>query len=214
MREPAVVAEARRWTTGHRGPVVGIDDMAGADLSAFVTQALVVGSHAIATAGGIQEAYDLGALVTEVGDRTAEASAQATRATGEAIQRVTATIESSTAAVRTAIGEIGAETRRSFADNVEAAGKALSGELDRLLGGEHPALMARLTPVLDRFGRELEARSVQQTASSSPRRRGSSTRPTPPPRWPSTPGRWRNTSTSSPMPSPATTRTSPAGSKR
>ena len=164
VREPAVVAEARRWTTGHRGPVVAVEDMAGADLSAFVTQALVVGSHAIATAGGVQEAYDLGALVTEVGERTTEASAQATRATGEAIQRATATIESSTAAVRTAIGEIGAEARRSFADNVETAGKALSGELDRLLGGEHPELMARLTPVLDRFGRELETRSAQQTS--------------------------------------------------
>jgi len=164
VREPAVVAEARRWTAGHRGPVVAVEDMSGTDLSAFVTQALVVGSHAIATAGGVQEAYDLGALVTEVGERTTEASAQATRATGEAIQRATATIESSTAAVRTAIGEIGAEARRSFADNVETAGKALSGELDRLLGGAHPELLARLTPVLDRFGRELEARSAQQTS--------------------------------------------------
>ena len=34
VREPAVVAEARRWTTGHRGPVVAVEDMSGADLSA------------------------------------------------------------------------------------------------------------------------------------------------------------------------------------
>lgn len=164
VRDPAVVAEARRWSTGHRGVAVGTDEMTGADLTAFVTQAMVVGSHAIATAGGVQEAYNLEALVAEVGERTTEASAQATMATGEAIRKATETIESSTAAVRMAISEIGTETRRSFAENVDAAGKALSGELDRLLGGEHPELMTRLTPVIERFGRELETRSSRQTS--------------------------------------------------
>jgi hypothetical protein len=67
------------------------------------------------TAGGAQEAYRLDALVAEVGERTAEASLQATRVTGEAIQKAADTIESSTAAVRTTITEIGAVARQSFA---------------------------------------------------------------------------------------------------
>lgn len=138
--------------------------MVDADLTTFVTQAMVVGSHAIATAGGVQEAYNLEALVAEVGERTAEASAHAGRTTGAAIERATATIEASTAAARTAISTIGTEARRSFAENVEAAGRMLSGELDRLLGGEHPELMARLTPLLERFGRDLENRSARQTS--------------------------------------------------
>ena len=163
VRDPAVVAEARRWSTGHRAAAVSTEEMVDADLTAFVTQAMVVGSHAIATAGGAQEAYNLQALVTEVGERTAEASRQATRATDEAIRKATATIESSTTAVRTAIGELGVETRRAFSENVDAAGKSLTGEVNRLLGGEHPELLARLTPVIERFGRELETRSSQQT---------------------------------------------------
>ncbi|MDN5858638.1 MAG: Fis family transcriptional regulator [Pseudonocardia sp.] len=163
VRDPAVVAEARRWSTGHRAAAVSADEMAGADLTAFVTQAVVIGSHAIATAGGAQEAYNLEALVTEVGERTAEASRQATRATDEAIRKAAATIEASTTAVRTAIGELGTETRRAFSENVDTAGKTLTGEVNRLLGGEHPELLARLTPVIERFGRELETRSSQQT---------------------------------------------------
>lgn len=164
LHDPAVVAEARRWSTGHRAAAVSADEMAGADLTAFVTRAVVVGSHAIATAGGAQEAYNLEALVTEVGERTAEASRQVTRATDEAIRKATTSIESSTAAARTAIGELGAEARRAFSENVDAAGKALSGEVNRLLGGEHPELLARLAPVIERFGRELETRSTQQTS--------------------------------------------------
>jgi len=104
------------------------------------------------------------ALVTEVGERTAQASRQATQATDEAIQKAAATIESSTTAARTAIGELGAEARRAFSENVDAAGKALCGKVNRLLGGEHPELLARLTPVVERFGRELETRSSQQTS--------------------------------------------------
>lgn len=163
LRDPAVVTEARRWSTGRRGDALPAADMAGADVTAFAVQAFSVGAHAIATAGGAQEAYNLGALVTEVGERTAEASRQAGQVTDEAIRKATATIESSTTAVRAAIGELGTETRRAFAENVDAAGKALSGEVNRLLGGEHPELLARLGPVIDRFGRELETRTSQQT---------------------------------------------------
>lgn len=144
VRDPVVVAEARRWSTGHRATAVAAEEMAGADLTAFVTQALVVGSHAIATTGGAQEAYNLEALVTEVGERTAEASRQATQATDEAVRKATVIIESSTAAARTAINELGAEARRSLSEDVETARKALSTEINRLLGGEHPELLTLL----------------------------------------------------------------------
>jgi len=163
VRDPAVVAEARRWSSGHRGSAVPAEELAGCDLTAFVTQAVVVGTHAIATAGGAQEAFRLDALVAEVGERTAEVSRHATQATSEALQKATTTIETSTAAVRTTITEIGTEARRAFAENVDAAEKVLSGELGRLLGGDHPELLTRLTPVIERFGRELEARTSQQT---------------------------------------------------
>lgn len=164
LRDPAVVTEARRWSTGRRGDAVSTTEMSGADVTAFAVQAFSVGAHAIATAGGAQEAYNLGALVTEVGERTAEASRQAGQVTDEAIRKATETIKTSTAAMRAVIGELGTETRRAFAENVDAAGKVLAGDVNRLFGGEHPELLARLAPVIDRFERDLEARSTQQTA--------------------------------------------------
>ncbi len=50
----AVVAEARRWAAGRRGTPAPVDDLDGVDLSAFVTQAIVVGTHAIGIAGDTQ----------------------------------------------------------------------------------------------------------------------------------------------------------------
>ena len=101
LHDPGVVAEARRWSTGHRGAAMPTAEMTGCDLTAYVSQAVIVGAHAIATAGGAQEAYRLDALVADVGERTAQLSREAERATGAAIQQATATIEASTAAVRT-----------------------------------------------------------------------------------------------------------------
>ena len=163
LHDPGVVAEARRWSTGHRGAAMPTAEMTGCDLTAYVSQAVIVGAHAIATAGGAQEAYRLDALVADVGERTTQLSREAERATGQAIQQATATIEASTAAVRTTIDEIAAQSRRTFTESVETAGTALRGDLTRLLGGENPELLARLVPVLERFGRELETRTTAQT---------------------------------------------------
>lgn len=163
LHDPGVVAEARRWPTGRRGAAATTAEMAGCDLTAYVSQAVIVGAHAIATAGGAQEAYRLDALVADVGERTSQLSRDAERATGEAIQQAAATIEASTAAMRGTIDEIALQTRRTFTESVETAGTALRGDLTRLLGGENPELLARLVPVVERFGRELEARTTAQT---------------------------------------------------
>jgi len=85
ITEQSVVTESRRWSQGRRGPTLTAEQMAGVDLSPFLRQALTVGVHAISTAGGIQEKFNLEGLVAEVGDRTADATARAATATTEAI---------------------------------------------------------------------------------------------------------------------------------
>lgn len=163
LNDPNVVAEARHWPTGRRGAAVPVAEMAHCDLIAFVTQAVIVGSQAIATAGGAQEAYRLDALVADVGERTSRLTLEAGRATGAAVQQATATIEASTAAARETFDKIAAQSRRSFTESVETAGTALRADLTRLLGGENPELLNRLGPVIEKFGRELEARATAQT---------------------------------------------------
>ncbi|MPZ67197.1 MAG: Fis family transcriptional regulator [Pseudonocardiaceae bacterium] len=163
VTDPAVVAESRRWSTGRRGPAVGEEGMAGVDLSGFVTQALVVGAHAIGTAGGVQDTFDLERLVTDVGARTTESTQQAVSSTTEVMNRATEAMQKAASDARKAIGETGTAARKSFADTVEGAKKTLLAEVHRLVGGDDPELAARLTPLLERFGRELDTRVTAQT---------------------------------------------------
>jgi len=88
VNDPAVVAESRRWSTGQRGAAVGEQDMVGIDLSTFVSQALVVRAHAIGTAGGVQDTFNLERLISDVGARTAESTTKAAETTTEVVNRV------------------------------------------------------------------------------------------------------------------------------
>jgi len=138
--------------------------MADVDLSPFLRQALTVGVHAISTAGGIQEKFNLEGLVAEVGDRTADATARAATATTEAIAQATTVLERASAEAKKVIADAGTSARQSFSENVDGARKSLTDEIDRLVGGDHPELLARLTPVLAKFGRELDDRAAKQTS--------------------------------------------------
>jgi hypothetical protein len=161
--DPAVVSEALRWSTGRRDEAVPADEMVGADLTAFVTQAMVIGAHAITSAGGTQDKFDLERLVTEVGTRTTEATAKAAEATTETVTRVADAMNKVSEDTKKVIAEAGEQARKSFTGHVDAATRALEGDIQRLLGGEHPELIERLTPVLETFSRKLDARTVEQS---------------------------------------------------
>lgn len=163
ITDPTVVAESHRWTEGHRGAVVGDADMSGADLSAFVTQALTVGAHAIGSAGGIQDTFNLEGLVNDVGARTATAAAKAAVATDEVVNKAAATLTKASGDARQAITEAGDTARKSFSDNVDNAKKALTDEINRLIGGDNPELLGRITPMLETFSRDLNERVAKQT---------------------------------------------------
>lgn len=163
ITDPTVVAESHRWSEGHRGEVVGDDAMTDSDLSAFVSQALAVGAHAIGSAGGIQDKFNLEGLVNDVGARTAEASAKAATATGEVVIKAAAALELASTEARKAITYAGLSARKSFSDNVDGAKKALTDEINRLLGGENPELLGRITPMLETFSSNLNERVAKQT---------------------------------------------------
>ncbi len=81
ISHPAVTSEALRWSTGARGPAVAAGAMDGADLTAYVEQALAVGAQAISVAGGTQDTYNLEQLVQDVGLRTSESTRSAAECT-------------------------------------------------------------------------------------------------------------------------------------
>src|SRR6478609_6924999 len=161
----AVLTESRRWSSGRRGPALSEAEMAGVDLSGFVTQAIAVGVHAIGSAGGIQEKFNLEGLVAEVGDRTTEATSRAATATAEAIIAATAAMERASAEAKKVISDAGTSARQSFSDNVDGARRSLADEINRLVGGSNPELLAKLGPVLDKFSHELDERASKQTSA-------------------------------------------------
>lgn len=164
VNHPAVCSEAARWSTGQRGPAVGADVLVGVDLSVFVTQAMAVGAQAIAAAGGVQDTYNLEQLVSDVGTRTAQTSAKAAEATTAVVKSASEGMAKASTDAQNAITEAGALARKGFGETVELARKDLREEINRLVGGDHPELVARLTPLLDAFGRDMNDRVAKQTS--------------------------------------------------
>jgi hypothetical protein len=81
LTDEAVVREARHWTTGRRGPAVN-DVGAEADLSVFLTEAVALGSRALAAMGQSGEARAVEAMLREVGEKTSSATGRRRSALG------------------------------------------------------------------------------------------------------------------------------------
>ena len=163
MTDLAVVSESRRWSTGVRGDAVEVAEMAGADLTNFVTQALNIGASAITAAGNAQDTFGLERLITEVGARTAESSSHAAQVTSMAVSDATQAMTVASELAKKAIAETDAASRRNFEETVSTAQKQLRGDLQRLFDGENPELVERLQPILEKFGTDLDSKVARQT---------------------------------------------------
>ncbi len=163
VTDPDVVNEARRWSEGRRGAAVSATEMATADLSPFVSQALAVGARAIASAGHAQDTFDLERLVTEVGAKTVESSGAAAAATAEAAAGAAETMGKATEVARKALVEAEATYRKNFSDTVEASTKLMRASVEQIFGGANPELLAKLGPVLDAAGQKIGQQAFEQT---------------------------------------------------
>lgn len=151
LADEAVIREARHWTTGRRRPAVE-DVNADADLSVFLTEAVVLGSRALAAMGQSGEARAVEAMLREVGEKTASATGEAAQLTQRTVSAAVETMEKATAAAKRSITEAEDRSRRELTAAVDTAQKAIVAEMQRTLGGENPALVERLKPLLDAFG--------------------------------------------------------------
>ncbi len=166
VNDRAVVAESRRWSAGQRGPAVGEEDMADVELSTFVTQAVIVGAHAIGSAGGIQDTFNLEQLVSDVGARTAASTSKVIDTTNEVVNSAAEAMRKVSAEAKDAIIEAGQHARRRFADNVDSARKNDPDDPTSPMSKHSRALHQRqetLAATLERNHRDLATKVAELT---------------------------------------------------
>lgn len=155
--DAAVIREAQRWTTGVRGEAVAdTDELAGADVTNFATEALMLGARALTATAQTVETRALERMVADVGDRTTAASNAAAELTARAAKDATDAMAKVTDHARKAIVDADRATRDELTAAVAAAKGQLVEETRRLFGGDSPELLERLQPVLSTFGTQLE----------------------------------------------------------
>jgi hypothetical protein len=159
LQDKDVVREAQRWTNGERGPVVDDPDtLSAADLSAFVTEAVKIGAHALSATGQAHESHLLEQMLKDVGEKAADSTSKATETTERAVKSASETMLKAASDAKKAITEADAASRKEFTESVAAAKKDLNAEVQRIFGGESPELLERLRPVLDKFGADLDTK--------------------------------------------------------
>jgi hypothetical protein len=159
IHDREVAREAQRWVSGERGPLVeDIAELAGADLTNYVTEAVRIGAHALSVTGQAQEAQALERMLKDVGDKTAHSTAKAAELTARAVRDASEAVMTAARDARIAITEADTQSRKEFTTAVAAAKQDLNTELRRIFAGESPELVERLQPILDKFGAGLDAK--------------------------------------------------------
>lgn len=159
MRDKDVAREAQRWTSGERGPIVdAAEALAAADLTAFVTEAIKIGTHALSATGQAQESKALQQMLKDVGEKAADSTNKVVENTERAAKAASNIMAKAADDAKKAILEADAASRKEFTQSVAGAKKDLNAELRRIFGGTNPELLDRLQPVLDKFGTELDAK--------------------------------------------------------
>lgn len=156
VRDKDVVREAQRWTDGERGALVDHPDaLADADLTAFVTEAIKIGAHALSATGQTQEARVLERMMKEVGEKAADTTAKAAEVTERAVKSASDAVSKAAEDAKKVIIDADKATRKELQDSTKAA----LAEVRRIFGGQNPEVVERLMPVLEKFGADLDAKA-------------------------------------------------------
>ena len=159
VRDKDVAREAQRWTAGERGPIVDEPEaLAAADLTAFVTEAIKIGAHALSATGQAQESRALQQMLKDVGEKAAESTNKVVENTERAAKAASEVVAKAANDAKKAIVDADAASRKEFTQSVTTAKTDLNAELRRIFGGTNPELLDKLQPVLDKFGTDLDAK--------------------------------------------------------
>lgn len=139
-----VMREARRWTKGARGLVVDDDaELVAADLTPYVTEALRLGATMLTYVGETQDSRVAAEMLRDLGDKTAASVESAASDTRRTVEEATAAVVKATTAAK----------------------RELNDELQRIFAGESPEVVARLQPLMDKVGTDLDARVKAASAT-------------------------------------------------
>lgn len=152
--DPAVAAEALRWTTGARGEPVDDTDAEGYDLTPFVCETVALGARVLAATADAAGVASLRTTVTALAERAESATTglveTAQRASTSAIEASTkATADAQAAAsevVQSALTRFETESARTLDAHVES----VTEQLDRLLAEDGSPIAMSIRQVVNR----------------------------------------------------------------
>lgn len=157
IRDKDVVREAQHWTCGARGPRINDPEgLASADLTNFAAEAILLGARVLSATAQTSEVRALELVLKDVGDKSAKASFTAAEITERATKEASEVVAKVANDAKNAIVEADEKTRKEFISAVWAAKQELAAETRRLFGGDHPELLEKLQPVLEKFGSALQ----------------------------------------------------------
>ncbi len=145
INDSDVKREAARWTTGKRGELASIDELAAADLAPFVREAVIVGARVLAIAASTADTVAVQQAVRSASEQVSDATKRATEASEDAVRRATESLTSATRQVH----------------------QDLSEQVERLVGGDNPELLGRLQPVLAGVGATLEKQVAEAVTAAN-----------------------------------------------
>lgn len=215
IRDRDVTREAQRWTSGERGPIVDDSrELGRADLTNYVTEALRIGAHALSVTGQAQESRALERMLKDVGDKTADSTAKAAELTQRTVVEASEAVTKAASDAKKAITDADTQSRKEFTTAVATAKNDLNSELRRLSRAKAPSSSNASSRCWTSSAPISTRRSMREPPSCWRRWPSSSTRPTPPRPWPSTPPNSPPGRNSSPTSWTGNTPSSPARSRR
>jgi hypothetical protein len=164
IADSEVLREAKRWTTGERGPIVDErEELLEADLSAFAGEALALGARVLSHAAVSSDARALEALVKDVGAKSSDAAHQAAKATVKATKDASEAVVKVADDAKKAIAEADEKSRKEITTAVSNVKQELNNEIARIFGGDHPEILEKLKPVLDKVSSAMESQVRKST---------------------------------------------------
>lgn len=94
-------------------------------------------------------------MMKDLGEKAADTSTKAAEVTATAVKTASDTVAKASLDAKKAITDADKATRKELQDST----KTVVGEVRRLFGGQHPEVVERLVPVLEKFGADLDAKA-------------------------------------------------------
>jgi hypothetical protein len=165
ITNPEIVLESHHWATGHRGPAVGDDQLAQADLSLFIRATIDAGTKAIQAAAGTTELASQHRAVADLARRAEDATKKAVSQIERAAEQTEKAARVSNDETRRLVSQTTEQVRGTVRSALDQAVSDLRRELVALTGENAPVAAAARSAV-DKAGAALQSQLEHQFADA------------------------------------------------